>query len=87
MRWNLVREIKTLFTDLVARLVLFQFNYLNYKQTGTNIEARSRKRCCRGKAICFTCTECVFLALVIQHAQRLRRIILFSVSYLALSYF
>jgi len=29
--WNLVREIKTLFTDLEARFVLLQLNCLNYK--------------------------------------------------------
>jgi hypothetical protein len=53
-----------------------------------NIEARSRNHCCCGKAISITYSECVFiLALVIQHAKRMRRIILSSVAFLALSYF
>ena len=35
--------------------------------------------CCRAKSISITCAECVFEALVIQHAIRTRRIILSSV--------
>jgi hypothetical protein len=41
-----------------------------------NIKARSRNHCCRGKAISITYSECVSVALVIQHARRMRRIIL-----------
>jgi len=43
-----------------------------------NNEGRSRKHCCKGKAKRTTFSECVFVALVIQHAMRifLRRIIL-----------
>jgi hypothetical protein len=40
-----------------------------------NIEALSRKDCCRGKAISITYSECVFVDLFIQHAERMRRII------------
>jgi hypothetical protein len=43
-----------------------------------NIEARSRYHCCRGKAVCITYYECVCVALVIQHAHRMRRIVLSS---------
>jgi hypothetical protein len=50
------------------------------------IEARSRNRCCRGKAISITYSECVSVALVIQHAKRMRSIILSSVACLALLY-
>jgi hypothetical protein len=52
-----------------------------------NIQARSRKHCCRGKAIRITYSECVSVALVIHHSQRMRRIILSSVSSLTLPYF
>ena len=33
-----------------------------------NIETRSCNHCCRGKAIGATYSECVFVAIVIQHA-------------------
>jgi hypothetical protein len=52
-----------------------------------NIEARSRNHCCRGKAISITYSEGVLVALVIQHARRIRRIILSPVTCLALLYF
>ena len=39
-----------------------------------NIEARSCNHCCYGKAIGITYSECVFIALGIQHANRMRRI-------------
>jgi hypothetical protein len=50
------------------------------------IEARSRNNCCRGKAISITHSERVSVALVIQHAKRMRRI-MSSVACLALPYF
>jgi hypothetical protein len=52
-----------------------------------NIEARSRNHFCRGKAISVTYSKCVSVALVIQHATRMRRIILSSVACLALQHF
>jgi hypothetical protein len=52
-----------------------------------NIEARSRNHCCRGKAISITYSECVSVALVIQHAKRMRCFILSSVVCLAVPYF
>jgi len=53
----------------------------------TNIEARSFSHCDRGKAISITHSECVSIALVVQHAERMHRIILLSVACLALAYF
>jgi hypothetical protein len=52
-----------------------------------NIEARSRNYCFRGKAISIACSECVSVTLVIQHAKRMRRIILLSMALLAVPYF
>jgi hypothetical protein len=52
-----------------------------------NIEARSHNQCCRGKAIRITYSESVSVALVIQHATRMRLIILSSVACIAVPYF
>jgi hypothetical protein len=40
-----------------------------------NTGPRSRNHCCRGKSISTAYSECVSAALVIQHAERMRRII------------
>jgi len=40
-----------------------------------NIEARSSNHCCSGKAISITDSECVFVALVIQHAKHMCHIL------------
>jgi len=52
-----------------------------------NIEARSRDQCCRGKAISVTYSQCVSVALFIQRAKRMRRMILSLVAYSAVQYF
>jgi hypothetical protein len=52
-----------------------------------NIELRSRNHCCCGKAIRTTYSEYVTVALVIQHANRVRRIMSSSVACLNLKYF
>ena len=52
-----------------------------------NTRARSLNQCCCGKAISIIYSECVSAALVIQHAERLRRVILSYVAGLALAYF
>jgi hypothetical protein len=52
-----------------------------------NVEARSRDHCCLGRALIITYSECVSVALVIQYAKRMRRIILSSVACLAVPYF
>ena len=45
-----------------------------------HIETLSRNHCCLAKARSITHSECVSVALVIQHAKRMRRIILSSVA-------
>jgi hypothetical protein len=51
------------------------------------IEPHSCNHCCRGKAVSTTDSECVFVALVIQHAQTNSHTILPSVTRLALPNF
>jgi hypothetical protein len=52
-----------------------------------NIEKRLRNHCCREKAIRITYFERVFVALIIQHAKRMRRIILSPTACPAVPYF
>jgi len=54
-----------------------------------NSEARWRNNCCHGKAIIIAYSECVSVALVIQHARHMCRItsMLSSVTSLALKHF
>jgi len=41
-----------------------------------NTETRSCNHCCSGKAISIAYAECVSVALVIQHAMRMRHIVI-----------
>ena len=45
-----------------------------------NVEARSCNRCCCGKAISITYSKSVFVALGIQHAMRMCRIVICGLS-------
>ena len=62
-----------------------------FKKTGNerNSEARWRNDCCHGKTIIIAYSECVSVALVIQHARHMCRItsMLLSVTSLALQHF
>jgi hypothetical protein len=51
------------------------------------IEARSHNCCYIGNAITITYSVCVFIALVIQHAMRVRRIMLSTLARRTLHYF
>jgi hypothetical protein len=65
--------------------------YLYRDKTGNvlnrNIEMHLLNSYCCGKAIIITYSECVSLALVIQHAKRMRRVIVSSVACLILPIF
>jgi hypothetical protein len=52
-----------------------------------NIQALSRNHCCSGKAIRITYSECVCVALVFQHAKRMRCILLLTVVCMAVLHF
>jgi hypothetical protein len=66
---------------------------LKYKKPGSvptykhNTEARSHSHFCHGKTINITYSDYVFVALVIRHANHLRRAILSSVASPSLQYF
>jgi hypothetical protein len=63
-----------------------QFTNLLYSSKTRNIAARLHNYC-RGKEIRITHSECIPVALVIQHAMRMRRVILLSVVCRAVPYF
>jgi hypothetical protein len=50
------------------------------------MEVTSRNYCCCGKAVIIKYYECMFVALVIQHAKRMRPIILTSIACLAVAH-
>jgi hypothetical protein len=50
------------------------------------MKARSRNHCCCGKSIIITYSECAFVVFAIQHAKRMRRIILSSAACPAVPY-
>jgi hypothetical protein len=58
-----------------------------FKSVWRNVEGRSVNHCCCGRATCVTYSEFMFVALVIQHVKRMRRVILPSVACLVVPYF
>ena len=70
---------------LCGEITLYVYFHYTFKQDREctykrNIEERFRNRCCRGKAISITHSECVSVALVLWHIKRMRSIILSSVA-------
>jgi hypothetical protein len=55
-----------------VRLQVQQLTEREYVYVERNVELRSRNHCCLGKATSITHSERVFVALVIQHAKRIR---------------
>ena len=74
------------YTDhtILAPLVLEQERWYTYKRI---LKTRSRNHSCRREAKNITYSECLSVALFMQHTMRMRRIILSSVAWLALPYF
>ena len=58
-----------------------------FPNTCKNTDTRSLEHCCLAKARSVIYFECVSVALDLQHAERMRRIILSSVVCLAVPYF
>jgi hypothetical protein len=67
----LILLLVNIFTLVTLRQALY------YKR---NIEASSCNNFCRGKAISNTYSECMFVALIIQHAMRMRHIFVCGLS-------
>ena len=61
----------------VHGMLMLEGTQCAYKRT---IEALSRNSCCRGKTISVIYSECVSVALGIQHAKLLRRIFVCGLS-------
>ena len=72
-----------------SMLKIFQIDIIQDRQRTYkhNTEMRTPNNFYHGKDVSITYSECVFVALVIQHATPMPRIILTSVSCLAVSYF
>jgi len=71
----------------IRQTALVTDNYKTVMQWYCNIEARARNHRCSGRAITVTNSECVSVALLIQHAKRTRRVTLTYVTCLGLQYF
>ena len=74
------------YTDhaIQVSLALEQERQYTYKR---KLRAHSRNHYCRREAISITYSECLSVALMMQHTMRMRRIILSSVACLALTVF
>ena len=84
-RQYLLLNLRTIFQSIsVSKEIIDKVRQCACK---CNIEARSGNHYCRGKAIGITRSECESLALVIQHAVRMRRIMLIPTADVALHCF
>jgi hypothetical protein len=68
--------LRTLTSDPLDKKITFQISMENLvarqaMYVKCNIKARSCNYCCNGKAISIIYSECVFVALGIQHAMRM----------------
>ena len=62
-------------------------SYFVEKDKRSNVEVNLHNHCCGGNVISITYSECVSVALVVQHAKRMRSIILSSLACMAVNYF
>jgi hypothetical protein len=93
-QFHTVRPQTLTVAELVQSVPLAQnpTDHFHIQKTGNvrinvKIQGRSRNHSCRGKAISMTYSKRVSVVLVIQHAKRMRRIILSSVACTAPQYF
>jgi hypothetical protein len=68
-RGSILIHLKVIYIYITLRWIKQDRQQINK----CNTEARSRNHCCYGKAVSITYSECVSVALVIQHAKRMRR--------------
>jgi hypothetical protein len=71
---------------VITYAATFKYIYKRQAITYNVAEACSRNQCCRGKAVSINYCVCI-LALVVQHAKCMRRIILSSAACTTLPYF
>jgi hypothetical protein len=71
----------------MVTLYTASFKIQKYSTYKCSIETRSCNHCYRGKAVSISYSECVYVALVIEYAKRMRRVIMSSVACLAVHIF
>jgi len=91
--WSTSRPIAMVhYTPTTDCCPLLEYTKLSGDQTGNvhirfNIEGISPNHCCCGKVISIIYSQCVSVALITQHAERIRPVVLSSAVYLAVQYF
>ena len=75
-----------LWSTIWPQNLLTETNKTDNVHINVTFEVRSQKHCCHGKAISITYCECVFVALVIQHAMHVHHIVI-CITCLALHHF